>query len=1515
MRKITWLLTAVLSVLFLSTSVYGQKVTPEYQKRMLNDGIADLRVGGTMVHDVSNDVVDFSSQDLTKDVLYENGPLVTAAGAGTGGSDYSALQDASLGMNTYGTGCQITAGNSVADDFSVTGGGWNINSFTFYAYQTGSGPPSTLTDVHFQIYDGDPSNGGTVIFGDLSTNVLLSTQWTNIWRVLESSPEENRPIMEVVADASGLFLAPGDYWVEFQVAGSGSSGPWMPPITILGESTTGNAIQHTPSGWDAFVDVGPQGMAFKIEGTPGTQPANDLAVSAITSPVSGVNLGDEAVTITIKNYGTADQSNFDVNYTFDGNTFTETVTDVIASNGTLVYTFGTTVDLSAYGTYSIDACTALVGDENTDNDCKSATVENLEPSLCVDGLYSTGCSWGDGLTTWDLSDVNGLTIECGNGDPYDWYHDWRTTYVHTLTPGTDYTLTAQCGYSNTYVRLWIDFNDNFLLEENEVLVDNFFMESENTDYAIDFTIPADAPQGLHTLRYRTNWNSAMSGDACESLTYGNMADFGAQVEASFNAPTDLMANAIDDDVELLWTNPADIVGIEVYRDGALTATLGVESTYMDIAPGYGTFTYCVKAIYADGISDCSDEASIMLINGDLDPVTNLAASVDGSTVTLTWDAPGGSSAGDSFADSFEDGTFDAWGEVIEGPGTVGSSGNPYWYPSANGANGDAFGAYADWGYTIDSWLITPELTLSASSGLSFDWNSSYYWSVDPNDNSDIFVKVSADGGSTWDILWTYGDIGVWESWVWYNTNLDLSAYAGQTVKIAFNLVGDDNSSNSLDNVVIGDSKGAFGTFAISEPAIAKFDAKSAPEGYVYTSKDLLSYDVYKNGVFLANTAETSFVEENVSPGTYTYAVQAIYDEGPAAMVAVEGVVVEPPSDAIFYDDFEGGTAGDQVYCSGADGWTTWDNSPCGGTDAYYSDAQAHNGSLSMVIEDDNDMVHPIDDYTSGCYEIDFWMYIESGKLGYWNTLQKFAGSQSKWGMQIMYQAGTATLDAAGAAATTFSYPDGAWMHNVLKVDLINDQAELLVDDVSIYTWVWSEGANGGNNLLQLGGSNFYGWTGKGVGKYYIDEYKVKQTCDAISPVEDLVAVSGTPNCDDVSLTWSYPGCTDLEFFNVYRNGDLVGVAPDMTYDDLGLDDGVYSYNVRPVCGGSEGPLGPSVEVEIACDIEVPAPTDLVLEVNGDTQITCTWTAPGNSSVYQIDNNENSSSVGLNSSGEFYCAAQFDGDLDRYGYQLTDISFFWSAADAPDATFTVMAWEGENGALTELVSQEVTAANPDDWTTVDLNDPVMINPFKKLWIGYKVTQPTPATHPAGNDEGPALDGGDMISFDGVSFDVLHELAPSIDANWNIKANVAFGGTYNVYHHIDSDPYELLEGSISGETFVHNFAAGNWGYYYYKVTAVIDGEESVDFAEEFAPVAVSENIASVTSIYPNPATDRIQITSEMNIENVKMFDVAGRMVSDMNVAGNNVTLDVANLNGVYMIQVTTESGVMNAKVVVK
>jgi PKD repeat protein len=403
----------------------------------------------------------------------------------------------------------------------------------------------------------------------------------------------------------------------------------------------------------------------------------------------------------------------------------------------------------------------------------------------------------------------------------------------------------------------------------------------------------------------------------------------------------------------------------------------------------------------------------------------------------------------------------------------------------------------------------------------------------------------------------------------------------------------------------------------------------------------------------------------------------------------------------------------------------------------------------------------------------------------------------------------------------------------------------LVDDVSIYTWVWSEGANGGNNLLQLGGSNFYGWTGKGVGKYYIDEYKVKQTCGAIPSVEDLVAVEGG-SCNEVELDWSYSGCSEFNNFNIYRNNNLIGTSVTEGFSDNSLADGVYTYVVTPVCGGTEGPASNAAEITISCNQSIPPPNNLSATWDNTSVINLAWDLPeGNGSDYQICDDDNTSSIGLTNGGEFYCAAQFEPDEDRLGYQIDDVSFFWNATSAPDASFTIMIWEGENSDLTELVSQEVTAATPDDWTTVVLNDPLMINPFKKLWIGYKVTQPTPATYPAGNDEGPALDGGDMISSDGVSFYVLHELAPSIDANWNIKASVSFGGSFNVYYHYESNPYSLL-GNTSSDFFSHTYSDGG-GTYTYKVKTLINGEESIPSNEASAVVNfLTDNDIGITAI---------------------------------------------------------------------
>ncbi len=186
-------------------------------------------------------------------VLYENGELVNSAGTGVGGADESVLQNVSLGMNTLGFGHQAAADNRVADNFTVPAGGWTIDGFVFFAYQTGSSTTSTMTAVNYQIWDGPPGAGGSVIYGDVSTDQMASTEWSGVYRVTETTTggATNRPIMAQVTTASlggTLQLPAGTYWVDWQTDGTLGSGPWAPPVSENGVCVTGDGLQSLNDG-------------------------------------------------------------------------------------------------------------------------------------------------------------------------------------------------------------------------------------------------------------------------------------------------------------------------------------------------------------------------------------------------------------------------------------------------------------------------------------------------------------------------------------------------------------------------------------------------------------------------------------------------------------------------------------------------------------------------------------------------------------------------------------------------------------------------------------------------------------------------------------------------------------------------------------------------------------------------------------------------------------------------------------------------------------------------------------------------------------------------------------------------------------------------------------------------------------------------------------------------------------------------------------------------------------------
>jgi len=200
---------------------------------------------------------------------WDNGPLVTHPLGGYDVADASVL-DTSLGMNTYGWGNQLVNGWRVADEFEVTDpAGWDVDQITFFAYQTNSTTTSTITGVYYQIWDGPPDDvGSSVVYGSLTPNRLKETYWTNVYRVTDyDMGSTSRPVMAAVVHC-GAYLAPGTYWLDWMVDGTLTSGPWAPPISIIGQTTTGNGMQYTGS-WDPVIDTGTgtqQGFPFVVQG-------------------------------------------------------------------------------------------------------------------------------------------------------------------------------------------------------------------------------------------------------------------------------------------------------------------------------------------------------------------------------------------------------------------------------------------------------------------------------------------------------------------------------------------------------------------------------------------------------------------------------------------------------------------------------------------------------------------------------------------------------------------------------------------------------------------------------------------------------------------------------------------------------------------------------------------------------------------------------------------------------------------------------------------------------------------------------------------------------------------------------------------------------------------------------------------------------------------------------------------------------------------------------------------------
>ena len=127
--------------------------------------------------------------------------------------------------------------------------------------------------------------------------------------------------------------------------------------------------------------------------------ANDIGVIAITGPDDGEALTNESVVVTIENFGTATQSNFQASYSINGApSVSENVAGPLDAGTSISYTFSTLGNFSMDGIYTIVAKTMLELDSDNTNDFFQREILN---SACYTRINDTGASIGPdiGVTT------------------------------------------------------------------------------------------------------------------------------------------------------------------------------------------------------------------------------------------------------------------------------------------------------------------------------------------------------------------------------------------------------------------------------------------------------------------------------------------------------------------------------------------------------------------------------------------------------------------------------------------------------------------------------------------------------------------------------------------------------------------------------------------------------------------------------------------------------------------------------------------------------------------------------------------------------------------------------------------------------------------------------------------------------------------------------------------------------------------------------------------------------------
>ncbi|MCF6342672.1 MAG: T9SS type A sorting domain-containing protein, partial [Bacteroidales bacterium] len=911
------------------------------------------------------------------------------------------------------------------------------------------------------------------------------------------------------------------------------------------------------------------------------------------------------------------------------------------------------------------------------------------------------------------------------------------------------------------------------------------------------------------------------------------------------------------------------------------------------------------------------------------PTRNLY--VDSLTSVAIWDVPLITQLAN---EDFEDELFppEGW-SIDEGIGGMSwTRENDGWGEFFQPPPGDGYYAFitSTVGPTAtDVYLITPELDLSQNPDFTLNFDH-YYTGLH---NTDASIKYSTDSCLSWEVL---EEISAVEGYAWESLSVSLSSISGidsiDRVWLAF-YVTDHFSTGSgwaVDNVSV-----------TAGPA--------SPTGYYVYLDDALMGQI--------SAEDTSFFFPDLIYGqTYKAAVRANYSSGlsePVEYSWTSGYLYPPRELGNTYQTDEDqvplywlppmkidsiSKRAPTVYGPFAveNRDTVFGHVPDGLTGfKIYQDGEwladmAYNGEgvtdtlfYTTAPLDPADFVFEV----TAIYDLEVFGF--PGEEGQ-SAPDDPETVQVLWGNELPF---TESWDEGGFAINGWRLDGDGWLisnETGYPEPSAEFRAETIIGD-SVYSSSLTSNPLLGNGLTE--------------GDIYLD-FNLKLN-DLNSTGEEILLVEAT---NDAGKTWHQV----LQIENLYGSFDF--------------DEGFYHVNISQYAMGKAFHLRFTATGQNASDIEAwfidnihvyrrcRAPEDLegtYVWTAGDWGAEIKWDAPelpvGGCGAWLFwDNSVYAGGVGLTDGGTWSVAQRWDaGQLkdwngtDWTGSQITKMSFVLN--DDGFSGITLKIWSGPH-ASTLLYEQDVNNPVIGEWLEVNLDEPVDFDTEEELWIGYTIHDQPAGHYPAGYDEGPAVPGyGDMISTDdGVSWDRISDFG--IDHNWVVHAYagppssgsaVAPAG-FNLYRQevaVDDDYvlYDFVpftEGQMAYDYFDKAPAVSSGQTYNYKVTSLWESETdscesvpslNINMTEDYVSILVTEienAEAAEISLFPNPATNSLQLNSTVPVQRITVFSYTGQVVFDQETGGaKTVRLNTSLYeSGIYVVRIEVQDKVIRKRVVI-